>query len=135
MDVEQQASHNRQTVLQLIRDVTAVSLTHSVILQDVAQATTITGRAAVTAVLHSLFHTAFADQVVEPLTLCANEDTASACLTLSGRQIELFWGLPCTGRYITLSLRLTCRFYSDQIAHIELDYDAETLLRQVGLAL
>ena len=131
----QQAANNRQTVLQLTTDVTAVPFSNNVILQDFAQTTTVTGREAVTAVLHALFHTAFADQVVEPHTLTANEETASVCLTLSGRQIEPFWGLPCTGRSITLSLSITCRFCCDQIAYIELVYDAETLLRQLGLAL
>lgn len=134
MHVEQ-AALNRQTVLQLTQDVTAVSFTQTVILQDVAQATTLTGRAAVTAVLHTLFHTAFAEQVVALHTFCAHEETASVRLTLSGRQIEPFWGLPCTGRHITFSLTITCHFIADQIAHIELDYDAEILLRQLGLAL
>ena len=131
----QQAANNRQTVLQLTTDVTAVPFSNNVILQDFAQTTTVTGREAVTAVLHTFFHTAFTDLVIELDTLVANEETATLSLSLSGRQIKPFWGLPCTGRHITLSLAIICRFTADQIARIELFYDAGTLLRQLGLAL
>jgi hypothetical protein len=50
----QQATYNRQIVLQLMRDVTAVSLPINIILQDFALSTIIEGREAVTAVIHTL---------------------------------------------------------------------------------
>lgn len=134
MQVEQ-AANNREAVLQLTTDVTAVSFSSNVILKDFAQTTTVTGRVAVTAVLHTLFHTAFTDLVIELNTVVANEETATLSFSLSGRQIKPFWGLPCTGRHMTLSLAIICRFTADQIARIELFYDAGTLLRQLGLAL
>jgi hypothetical protein len=131
----QQATQNRQMALQLMHDVTAVSLTTHVILQDFAQATVIEGREAVTAVLRTFFHDAFTEMNLEIHTLLADRETATLSLSLSGQQIAPFWGLPCTGRHITLSLAIICRFRADQIAHIELYYDAGTLLRQLGLAL
>ena len=131
----QQATQNRQMTLQLISDATAVSLATNVILQDFAQSTIIEGREAVTAVFHTFFHDAFTEKTLEIHTLLADKETATLSLLLSGQQIAPFWGLPCTGRHITLSLVIICRFHADQIARIELYYDAGTLLRQLGLAL
>ena len=131
----QQVATNRQAALQLIRDVTAVPLSNNVILHDFAQNTLVTGREAVTAVLHTFFHTAFADLTIDCHTILDNEERVSLSLSLSGRQIAPFWGLPCTGRPIILTLTMICRFYASQVAYIELFYDAGTLLRQLGLAL
>jgi steroid delta-isomerase-like uncharacterized protein len=131
----QQAANNRQMALQLMAGDTAVSLSPTVILQDHAQSTTVTGREAVMAFLHAFFRRAFAGMTLEINTLLADRETATLSLSLSGRQIAPFWGLPCTGRHVTLSLALICRFHDGQIAKIELYYDAGTLLRQLGLAL
>lgn len=130
-----QAAHNQQAVLQLIGEGTAVPLTDDVILQDYAQSTTVTGREAVMGFLRAFFHCAFAEMRLEIQTLLADKETATLSLSFSGQQIAPFWGLPCTGRRITLSLVMICRFYADQIARIELYYDGGTLLRQLGLAL
>lgn len=121
--------------LLVTQDVTAVPFSNNVILHDFAQSTIVTGRLAVTAVLHTFFHTAFTDLSIECNTILANEEITSLSVSLSGRQIAPFWGLPCTGRPITLMLTIICRFYAGQVAHIELFYDAGTLLRQLGLAL
>ena len=65
----QTATSNRQLTLQLVRDATAVPLAPNVILQDFAQASTVTGREAVAAFLHDFFHHAFAEMTLEINTL------------------------------------------------------------------
>lgn len=121
--------------LLVTQDVTAVPLTDDAILQDFAQSTMITGRDDVINFVHAFFHQAFDEVALEINTLLADKETATLSFSLSGRQIAPFWGLPCTGRHITLSLAMICRFQAEQIARIELYYDGGTLLRQLGLAL
>ena len=134
-----QAATNRQAAKQLIMEPTAiktaVSLAPTITLQDFAQSTTVEGREAVIAAFDTFFHTAFAETAVEFNTLLADNQTATLSIVFSGRQVAPFWGLPCTGRQLTLSLAVICHFHGDQISHIKLYYDAGTLLRQLGLAL
>lgn len=129
------AAINRQSALQLVLETTTAALTRDVILQDFAQDTSIAGRAAVTAFIHTFFHRAFVEKRVTINTLLADQETAALSLLLAGRQSTPFWGLPNTGRYLKLPLVIICRFQADYIARIELYYDAGTLLRQLGLAL
>lgn len=131
----QQIAYNRQMTLQLMAGDTAVPLTDHVILKDHAQSTTVIGQDAVIDSLRAFFLQAFADTAVEINTLLADGKTTALSLLLSGRQVAPFWGLPCAGRHVTLSLVMICRFQADHIAAIELYYDGGTLLRQLGLAL
>jgi steroid delta-isomerase-like uncharacterized protein len=131
----QQAANNRKMVLQLTVDPTAVPLAEDVILHDFAQSTTVTGRKAVIDFIHTFFHRAFTDSVIEINLLLVDKETATLSLSLSGRQSAPFWGLPCTGRHITLSLTMIFRFHAGQITCTELFYDGRALLRQLGLAL
>ncbi|MCA9933516.1 MAG: ester cyclase [Anaerolineales bacterium] len=131
----QEAAHNRQIALQLVDGNTAVPLSPTVILQDHAQSASVSGQEAVATFLHTFFRDAFVEVALEIHTLLADRETATLSLSFSGRQIAPFWGLPCTGRFITLSLAFICRFHARQIVKIELYYDAGTLLRQLGLAL
>lgn len=129
------AAGNRQLVMQLLGEDTAVALTDDVILQDLAQATTIVGRDAVVDFIQAFFRHAFTDLAMEVNTLLADKETATLSLSIAGRQMAPFWGLPCSGRQVSLSLVLICRFRADRIARIELYYDGGTLLRQLGLGL
>ncbi|MCB9420229.1 MAG: ester cyclase [Ardenticatenaceae bacterium] len=131
----QTALDNRQAVLRLVTDVTAVPLADDVVLQDFAQSITIAGRRAVTDFICAFFCRAFAEMTLEINTLLADGETATLSLVLAGRHIAPFWGMPCTGRHVTLSLALICRFHAGQIVYIEWYYDGGTLLRQLGLAL
>ena len=134
-----QAATNRQLAKQLITEptavLTAVSLAPTITLQDYARDIVIEGREAVIAAFDTFFHVAFVETAVEFNTLLADNQTATLSLHFSGRQVAPFWGLPCTGRHVTLSLAIIFHFHTDQIAHIKLYYDAGTLLRQLGLAL
>jgi predicted ester cyclase len=65
----------------------------------------------------------------------AAADCLALALTLDGFQNGRFMGIPPTGRAVQLDLMLTCRLRQGQIYQIELNYDAATLLRQLGLAL
>ena len=130
-----QAATNRQLAKQFIMETTAVSLAPTITLQDFAQSTTVEGREAVIAAFDTFFHTAFAETAVDFNTFLADDKTATLSLRFSGRQVAPFWGLPNTGRQISLSLAIICHFHADKINCIELYYDAGTLLRQLGLAL
>ncbi|GAB4443657.1 MAG: hypothetical protein Kow0031_25940 [Anaerolineae bacterium] len=132
---EQQASLNRRITQQLTIDTSALPLADDIILHDFAQSTTITGRQAVLAFIRAFFQHAFANRQLNVDTLLADGQAAALSLSIAGRQIAPFWGLPCTGRPVTLSLALICHFQAEQITRIELYYDAGTLLRQLGLAL
>lgn len=129
------SAKNLQAARCIAEDVTAVPFSRYVILQDFAQDSRVMGQAAVTAVLHTFFHSAFHQPVITTKFTIANKDNVSMAMTLSGQQIAPFWGLPCTGREITLLLAIVCQFYGEQITHIDLFYDAGSLLRQLGLAL
>jgi steroid delta-isomerase-like uncharacterized protein len=135
MMTDQQAILNRRITQQLAVDISALPLADDIILHDFAQSTTLAGQQAVSAFMRAFFQHAFADKSLEINTLLADRETATLSLSLSGRQVAPFWGLPCTGRRVTLALALICRFHADQITRIELYYDAGTLLRQLGLAL
>lgn len=130
-----EAAQNRQMVMRLMAGETAVSLTDDVILEDFAQSAVITGRTAVAHFINAFFQHAFADVTLKINTLLTDKETATLSLVLSGRQIAPFWGLPCVGRRVALSLAIICRFRAGQIARIEWYYDGGTLLRQLGLAL
>lgn len=132
---DQQANLNRNITQQLTADTSALPLADDITLHDFAQSTTITGRQAVLAFIRAFFQHAFADKQLNVDTLLADGQTAALSLSITGRQVAPFWGLPCTGRRVTLSLALICRFHANQISRIELYYDAGTLLRQLGLAL
>lgn len=132
---DQQANLNRNITQQLTADTSALPLADGITLHDFAQSTTITGRQAVLAFIRAFFQHAFADRQLDVDTLLADGQAAALSLSITGRQVAPFWGLPCTGRRVTLSLALICHFHADQIIRIELYYDAGTLLRQLGLAL
>ena len=129
------AANNRQTALRLIAEAETALLTPNVVLHDLAQDKTVSGRTAVTTFIRAFFQHAFTDKRIGINTLLADEETVMLSLVVSACQIAPFWGLPNTGRRLNLSLAMICRFQADHIARIELYYDAGTLLRQLGLAL
>ncbi|MFZ1400409.1 MAG: ester cyclase [Candidatus Promineifilaceae bacterium] len=130
----QTLAQNQLTALRITQDVTAVPFSHQVIFQDFAQNCLVVGHEAVTAVLQTFFN-AFNHSSITHKHIQADEDSARLELLLTGRQVAPFWGLPCTGRTVTLALEMGCRFYEEQVTHVELHYDAGALLRQLGLAL
>ena len=129
------SAKNRQAALLITQDLTAVPFSQHVIFRDFAQDCLVIGRTAVTAVLHAFFYAAFNHPTITLNSTKSEEDQVQLALTLSGQQIAPFWGLPCTGRTITLDLAIGCCFFGEQITHVDLHYDAGTLLRQLGLAL
>ncbi|MEZ4590659.1 MAG: ester cyclase [Chloroflexota bacterium] len=130
----QVSAKNQQAALLITQDVTAVPFSSHVIFQDFAQDCLVIGHEAVTAVLQTFFN-AFSHSSITLKHIQADEDSAHLQLLLSGQQVAPFWGLPCTGRMVTLALEMGCRFYGEQVTHVELYYDAGALLRQLGLAL
>jgi hypothetical protein len=110
-------------------------LTADVILHDKPQQTSVLGQAAVEAFLNAFFRDGFSEATI----VGAVEEATADCLVLSlrwrGVQNGRFMGIPATGRAVKLSLTLVCRLRQGQIYHLDLNYDAAALLRQLGLAL
>ena len=131
----QVSTQNQLAALLITQDITAVPFSNHVVFHDFAQDCLVNGREAVTAVLHAFFQTAFSNPTITLNRTQANAESIRLAFVLAGQQVAPFWGLPCTGRSVTLEMELGCRFLGEQITHVDLHYDAGALLRQLGLAL
>lgn len=138
-DTSRSSERQARTPLQLmqifLQDVTAVPLAADVVLEDFAQTAVFVGRTTVFAALHAFFVDGLADAEIIPTALLGDAETAVLACTVHARQSAPFWGLPCTGRHLTLPMVIICHSDVAQVQRIELYYDAGALLRQLGLAL
>ncbi|MCP5097688.1 MAG: hypothetical protein GY943_19245 [Chloroflexi bacterium] len=125
---------NQRLARKLLRDITAVSLSPTITLIDHAQQSHYHGQGQVTAVWQAFFVNGLHSPNMEMSTLLADNTTATFSINISGKQQHPFWGLPNTGRHISLKMAVICRFETGVFTQIELYYDAGSLLRQLGLA-
>lgn len=130
-----QAQQHRDLVQALVRDVTAVPLAADVVCADHAQERVFRGETAVRAALYDFFVAGFAEASVAIDTLLTDDRSAAVSFWLDGTQRGPFWGLPCTGRRVTLAMALVCQIRDGLVQKIALFYDAGALLRQLGFAL
>ena len=106
----------------------------NVVLEDHGQGMVYRGRSAVVPVLRAFFGEGFSDGRMDIQTTFDSEQTAAIVFTFNGRHDGVFFGIPATGRQVTVPMILLFRTNQDHIQHISWYYDAGTLLRQLGLA-
>jgi len=109
-------------------------LAADVVLEDHGQSMVYQGRTAVTSVLRAFFGEWFSDGRMDIQTTFDSEQTSAIVFNFNGRHDGVFFGIPATGRQVTVPMILLFRTNQDHIQHISWYYDAGTLLRQLGLA-
>lgn len=124
---------NKQIVLNGLLMQLPGLLTADALFRDLARGRDVVGRTATCRSVTRLFTESFGDIYLAVQSLDASQNSLAIRLRFSGYHRGQFAGIPPTGRYVDLPLTVCISERNGCVHMITVDYDAATLLRQLGL--
>lgn len=102
--------------------------------QDMSQAETVHGRAAIGGMLCALYGEIFTEVRAEPRGLVAGENAVVAEFVFHGKNTGSLGGAPPTGKTVAVPMSAVYEMADGKIQRMRLYYDSTTMARQLGWA-